>query len=75
MTIAARKFRFAIPWKGVFSAIAYAAGLLALAWWSAGWPVGKALLVLAFGAMALAFATRLIDLRGLRQAIALPKGR
>ena len=75
MALAARKFRFGIPWKGVFSAVAYAAGLLALAWWTVDLSIGKALLVLALGAVGLAFATRLIDLRGLRQAIALPMGR
>jgi O-antigen/teichoic acid export membrane protein len=79
MGLAARKFRFAMPWGGLVSALAYGAGLGLLGWWSgpeaSGWPLWKALLALAVGAVVLAFATRLIDLRGLRQAIALPKGR
>ncbi|MBL8001043.1 MAG: oligosaccharide flippase family protein [Flavobacteriales bacterium] len=73
--LAARKFRFAMPWGGLASAAAYAAGLLALAWWSRGMALGNALLVLGAGGAVLAFATRLLDVRMLRQAIALPRGR
>jgi O-antigen/teichoic acid export membrane protein len=75
MGIAMRRFRFAIPWKGLLSALAYGAGLLVLAGWTGAWPLGKALLALACGALVLAFATRLVDLRGIRGAIAFPKGR
>jgi O-antigen/teichoic acid export membrane protein len=70
-----RRFRFPLPWGGLASVSAYVAGLLALAWWSAGWGAGPSLGSIALGAVVLAFATRLLDLRLLRRAIALPMGR